>query len=58
VEHLKRKGRCKIYIVNYDGLNSVLVEGKDNKFNVAEVLKVSVLSKEIVNSEKETAKLI
>jgi hypothetical protein len=41
---------CKIYIVNYVGLNSVRVLGKDNKLNVAEVLKVSPLSKEIDNS--------
>jgi hypothetical protein len=41
---------CKIYLVDEVGLNSVRVLGKDTKFNIAEVLKVSALSREIDNS--------
>jgi len=41
---------CKIYLVDDVGLNSVRVLGKDSKFNMVEVLKVSPLSKEIDNS--------
>jgi len=41
---------CKIYLVEEVGLNSVRVFGKDNKFNIVEVLKVSPLSQEIDNS--------
>jgi hypothetical protein len=40
----------KIYIVKNVGLNSVKVEGKDNKYNISEVLKVPPLSQEIDNS--------
>ena len=32
------------------GLNSVRVQGKDNKYSLVEVLKVSPLSKEVDNS--------
>ena len=46
MEHLKRKGRE----VHVQDLNSVNVQGKDNKFNMVEILKVSPLSKEIDNS--------
>ena len=41
---------CKIYLVEDVGLNSVRVQGKDLKFNIVEVLKVSALSREIDNS--------
>ena len=41
---------CKIYLVEEVGLNSVRVQGKENKFNFIEVLKVSPLSQEIDNS--------
>ena len=41
---------CKIYLVEEVGLNSVRVQGKENKFNFIEVLKVFPLSQEIDNS--------
>ena len=41
---------CKIFLVDEVGLNSVRVQGKENKFNFIEVLKVSSLSQEIDNS--------
>jgi hypothetical protein len=41
---------CKIYLVEDVGLYSFRVQGKDSKFNIVEVLKVSHLSKEIENS--------
>ena len=41
---------CKIYLVDQVGLNTVKVQGNDNTFNIAEVLKVSPMSKEIDNS--------
>jgi hypothetical protein len=41
---------CKIYLVEEVGINSVRVQGKDIKFNIVEVLKVSALSREIDNS--------
>ena len=41
---------CKIFLVEGVGLNSVRVQGKDNKYSLVEVLKVSPLSKEIDNS--------
>jgi hypothetical protein len=41
---------CKIYLVEEVGLNSVMVQGKNNKFNMTDVLKVSPLTKEIDNS--------
>ena len=41
---------CKIYLVEEVGLNSVIVQGKDNKFNLKEVLKVPQSSQEIDNS--------
>ena len=40
----------KIFLVENVGLNSVKVQGKENKFNLSEVLKVSPLSQEIDNS--------
>jgi hypothetical protein len=40
----------KVYIVEEVGLNSVCVEGKHQKFNLFEVLKVSPLSQDIDNS--------
>ena len=40
----------KIYLVPEVGLNSVWVEGRENKFNLSDVLKVSPLSQEIDNS--------
>ena len=40
----------KIYLVTEVGLNSVWVEGRENKFNLSDVLKVSPLSQEIDNS--------
>ena len=48
----------KIYLVQQVGLNSVKVQGKENKFNLSEVLKVSPASKEIDNSlRKEQLRL-
>ena len=41
---------CKIYLVEDIGLNSVKVQGKENKINLNEVLKVSPSSQEIDNS--------
>ena len=41
---------CKIFLVEGVGLNSVRVQGKDNKYSLVEVLKVSPLSKEVDNS--------
>ena len=41
---------CKVYIVENVGLNSIKVQGKDRKFKLPEVLKVSPKSKEINNS--------
>ena len=41
---------CKTYLVEEVGLNSVIVQGKDNKFNLKEVLKVPQSSQEIDNS--------
>ena len=41
---------CKIYLVDEVGLNSVRVQGNENKFNFIEVLKVSSMSQEIDNS--------
>ncbi len=35
------------------GLNSVKVQGKDNKFNIAEVLKVPSISREINNAMRK-----
>ena len=43
----------KIYIVEEVGLNSVHVEGKQQKFNLFEVLKVSPLSQDIDNSLRQ-----
>jgi hypothetical protein len=43
----------KIHIVEEVGLNSVLVEGKHQKFNLYEVLKVSPLSQYIDNSLRQ-----
>jgi hypothetical protein len=43
----------KVYIVKEVGLNSVCVEGKHQKFNLFEVLKVSPLSQDIDNSLKQ-----
>ena len=40
----------KIYLVTEVGLNSIWVEGRENKFNLSDVLKVSPLSQEIDNS--------
>ncbi|KAI3655863.1 hypothetical protein MP638_001792, partial [Amoeboaphelidium occidentale] len=40
----------KIYLVDEVGLNSVVVQGKKDKFNMSDVLKVSPLTKEIDNS--------
>ena len=40
----------KIFLVEGVGLNSVRVQGKDNKYSLVEVLKVSPLSKEVDNS--------
>lgn len=44
---------CKLFIVESVGLNSIKVQGKNNKFKLAEVLKVSPKSKEINNSLRE-----
>jgi hypothetical protein len=44
---------CKVYIVENVGLNSIKVQGKDRKFKMPEVLKVSPTSKEINNSLRE-----
>ena len=41
---------CKIYLVEEVGLKSVKVQGKENKINLSEVLKVSPSSQEIGNS--------
>jgi hypothetical protein len=41
---------CKIYLVEEVGLNSIEVQGKENKINLSEVLKVSPSSQEIDNS--------
>jgi predicted aldo/keto reductase-like oxidoreductase len=41
---------CKTYLVEEVGLNSVKVQGKGNKINLSEVLKVSPSSQEIDNS--------
>ena len=41
---------CKIYLVEEVGLHSFVVEGKNNKYNITDVLKVSPLSKNIDNS--------
>eukprot|EP00835_Amoeboradix_gromovi_P002672 NODE_156_length_16689_cov_0.273960.p5 type:complete len:344 gc:universal NODE_156_length_16689_cov_0.273960:13130-12099(-) len=43
----------KIYIVDNVGLNSIQVEGKHQKFNMFEVLKVSSLSQDIDNSLRQ-----
>jgi hypothetical protein len=43
----------KVYIVEEVGLNSVRVEGKHQKFNLFEVLKVSPLSQDIDNSLRQ-----
>ncbi len=43
----------KIFIVESVGLNSVKVQGKDNKFNIAEVLKVPSISREINNAMRK-----
>ena len=40
----------KIYIVEEVGLNSIWVEGRSQKFNTFEALKVSPLSQDIDNS--------
>ena len=48
-----RRFRCKIYLVEGVGLNSVRVQGKENKYNVSEVLNVSPQSKEIDNSLRQ-----
>ena len=40
----------KIYLVSEVGLNSVKVQGKHNKYNISEVLKVPPSSQEIDNS--------
>jgi len=39
-----------IYLVEEVGLNSVMVQGKNDKYNMTDVLKVSPLTKEIDNS--------
>ena len=41
---------CKIFVVDEVGLNSVRVQGKENKYNFIEVLKVPSMSQEIGNS--------
>jgi hypothetical protein len=43
----------KVYIVEELGLNSVRIEGKHQKFNLFEVLKVSPLSQDIKNSLRQ-----
>ena len=43
----------KVYIIEEVGLNSVRVEGKHQKFNLFEVLKVSSLSQDIDNSLRQ-----
>ena len=43
----------KIYIIEEVGLNSVRVEGKHQKFNMLEVLKVSPMSQDIDNSLRQ-----
>jgi hypothetical protein len=43
----------KVYIVEEMGLNSVRVEGKHQKFDLFEVLKVSPLSQDIDNSLRQ-----
>ena len=43
----------KVYIVEEVGLNSVRVEGKHQKFNLFEVLKVSPLSQDIDNTLRQ-----
>ena len=43
----------KVYIVEEVGLNSIRVEGKHQKFNLFEVLKVSLLSQDIDNSLRQ-----
>jgi hypothetical protein len=48
-----QKFTCKIFIVEKVGLNSIKVQGKDNKFKLPEVMKVSPRSKEINNSLRE-----
>ena len=50
---LEKEGQrftCKIYLVEEVGLNSVKVQGKDNKINMSEALKVSQSSHEFDNS--------
>jgi hypothetical protein len=46
----EKEGQRFIYLVEEVGLNSVRVFGKDTKYNIVEVLKVSALSREIDNS--------
>jgi hypothetical protein len=41
---------CKVFLVEQVGLNSLKVQGKENKINLSEVLKVSPNSQEIDNS--------
>ena len=43
----------KVYIVEEVGLSSVHVEGRHQKFNLFEVLKVSPLSQDIDNSLRQ-----
>ena len=45
-----RDSRARSFWLEGVGLNSVRVQGKDNKYSLVEVLKVSPLSKEIDNS--------
>lgn len=46
----KEGQRFTWYLVEEVGINSVRVQGKNNKYNIVEILKVSPLSKEIDNS--------
>ena len=49
---------CKIYLVEQVGLNSVRVQGKNNKINMSEVLKVPQSSHEIDNSLRKKQLLL
>ena len=48
-----QRSTCKIYIVEGVGLNSIWVQDKEKKFNLSEVLKVSLLSQNIDNSLRQ-----